>query len=361
MNILYLTVDQLLPGMIVVDDVLLPDKTELMSKQTVLSVKHILKLKMYNIGKVPCLVPENVAKAVDKASVSHWNTVRNTAEFKNFSRDYRTTVLDLRAEFQTISDPACTKYDMNRLTDMVYRLTDSSYSATHIFDLLHCMRDFDDSIYVHCLNVALIAHSIGIWLNLDAETLNQPVLSGVVHDIGKLNIPTNILTKPGKLTDEEFEIIKRHPDFGLEIMKKFSNLDPRVLDGVSLHHERNDGSGYPNHLTAGSIPAFAKILAIADVYDAMTAKRQYRDSISPFEVVANFEKDGYTKFETQYLLPFLEHIANAYIGVPVLLSNGLVGEVVMINRQKLSCPMVQVGTEFIDLTKWGDLKIKALC
>jgi HD-GYP domain-containing protein (c-di-GMP phosphodiesterase class II) len=361
MNILYLSNEQLLPGMIVVDDIILPDKTELMPKQTVLSVKHILKLKMFNINKVPVLVPENVAKAVDRASVSHWNTVRNTPEFKAFSREYRTTVNDLRSEFQTLSDPSCTKCDVNRLTDMVYKLCESSYSATHIFDLLHCMREMDDSIYVHCLNVALIVHSIGVWLNMDADILNLLVFTGLVHDIGKLNIPSSILTKPDKLTDEEYEIIKRHPDFGLEIMKKFSNIDPRVLDGVALHHERNDGSGYPNHLTANSIPDFAKILAIADVYDAMTAKRQYRESISPFEVVANFEKDGYTKFETQYLLPFLEHIANAYIGVPVLLSNGLVGEVVMINRQKLSCPMVQVGTEFIDLTKWTDIKVKALC
>ena len=361
MNILYLSCDQLLPGMIVVDDILRPDKTELMPKQTVLSVRHIQKLKMANIDKVPCLVPENVAKAVDRASVSHWNTVRSSAEFKVFSRDYRTTVNELRTEFQTLSDPSVTRYDMNRLTDMVFKLTESSYSATHIFDLLHCMRDYDDSIYVHCLNVAMIAHSLGIWLHLDEETHHLLVLTGIVHDIGKLTIPSNILTKPDKLTDEEYEIIKRHPDFGHDIMKKFTDLDPRVLDGIALHHERCDGSGYPNHFTSNDIPSFAKILAIADVYDAMTAKRQYRDSISPFEVVANFEKDGYTKFETQYLLPFLEHIANAYIGVPVLLSNGLVGEVVMINRQKLSCPMVQVGTEFIDLTKWTDLKIKALC
>ncbi len=361
MNILYLTVDQLLPGMIVIDDVLLPDKTEIMSKQTILSVRHILKLKMYNVGKVPVIVPENVAKAVDKASVSHWNTIRNTQDFKDFSKRYRETVAELRNEFQTLSLPTTMVYDMNILTDMVFRLADSSYSATHIFDLLHCMRDYDDSIYIHCLNVALIAHSMGVWLNFDAPTLKLLVLAGVVHDIGKLNIPTEILTKPGKLTDEEYEIIKRHPDFGLEIMKKFSDLDPRVLDGIALHHERNDGSGYPNHYKSDSIPSFAKILAIADVYDAMTAKRQYRDSISPFEVVANFEKDGYTKFETAYLLPFLEHIANAYIGVPVLLSNGLVGEVVMINRQKLSCPMVQVGTEFLDLSKWTDVKVKALC
>ncbi len=93
----------------------------------------------------------------------------------------------------------------------------------------------------------------------------------------------------------------------------------------------------------------------------MSALRTYRDSLSPFEVVENFENDGYAKFESAYLLPFLEHIVNSYINVPVLLSNSLVGEVVMINRQKLSKPMVKVGTEFLDLTKWSSLKIKALC
>lgn len=360
MKVFYLDVEQLLPGMIVVDDIRLPDQSVLLPKQTVLSVKYITKLKLYTIGKVPVLIPEKVSESVDKTSVSHWNTIRSSIEFKKFEKDYRSVTAMLRLEFQTLLDPTTKKYDTDHLVDMVYGLADSSYSATHIFDLLHCMRDYDDSIYVHCLNVALIVHTLGIWLDLDETTLRQLTLSGIVHDIGKINIPNEILNKPGKLTDEEFEEIKRHPNYGVDILRPFIN-DFRVLDGVALHHERNDGSGYPNKLTANAIPQFAKILAIADVYDAMTALRSYRASISPFDVVANFEKDGYTKFETSFLLPFLEHIANAYIGVPVLLSNGLVGEVVMINRMKLSKPMVLVGTEFLDLDKWPEITVKALC
>ncbi len=264
MDIFYLKIEQLLPGMIVVDDIMLPDKTELMPKQTILSMKHITKLKMHNIEKVPVLIPENVAKTVSKTSVGHWNTVRSTPDFKDFERNYRTAAAMLRLEFQTLSDPATQHYDMNILTDIVYKLVDSSYSATHIFDLLHCMRDYDDSIYVHCLNVALVAHVLGLWLNLDKNSLRQLTLAGIVHDIGKINIPIEILNKPGKLTDEEFAIIKRHPDFGVAIMSKFP-LDPRVLDGIGMHHERVDGSGYPNHVTGNSIPDFAKILAMADV------------------------------------------------------------------------------------------------
>lgn len=360
MKIFYLSVDQLLPGMIVIDDIRLSDQTVIIPKQTVLSIKLITRLKLYTIGTVPVMIPEKVSESVDKNSVSHWNTIRNSLEFKKFEKEYRSVTAMLRLEFQTLLDPATKKYDPQNLVNMVYGLAETSYSATHIFDLLHCMRDYDDSIYVHCLNVALIVRTLGIWLGLDEVTLNQLTLSGIIHDIGKVNIPVEILNKPGKLTDEEFAEIKRHPNYGVEILRPFIT-DPRVLDGVALHHERNDGSGYPNKLTAGAIPQFAKLLAIADVYDAMTALRSYRESISPFDVVANFEKDGYTKFETSYLLPFLEHIANAYIGAPVLLSNGLVGEVVMINRMKLSKPMVLVGTEFLDLDKWSEITIKALC
>lgn len=360
MKIFYLSVEQLLPGMIVVDDIILPDKTVIMPKQTVLSVRLITRLKLYTIGQVPVMIPEKVSESVDKTSVSHWNTVRSSLEFKKFEKNYRSVTAMLRLEFQTLTDPATKKYDFEKLINLVYELADSSYSATHIFDLLHCMRDYDDSIYVHCLNVALIAHTLGIWLNFDDTTLRQLTLAGIVHDIGKINIPNEILTKPGKLTDEEFEEIKRHPSYGVDILRPFIS-DFRILDGVALHHERNDGSGYPNHLTSTAIPQFAKVLAIADVYDAMTALRSYRASISPFDVVANFEKEGYAKYDSEYLLPFLEHIANAYIGVPVLLSNGLVGEVVMINRMKLSKPMVLVGTEFLDLDKWPDITIKALC
>lgn len=360
MKVYYLSLDQLLPGMIVVEDIMLPGGTVIVEKQAFLTTKSITKLKLYSFDKIPVVIPTAVSECIDKASVSHYNKIRSTQEFKKFQHNYKELTDFIYYEFQKLSDPETRQYDMDVLVDAVYHLTANSYSATHIFDLLHCMRDYDDSTYVHSVNVSMICHAIGIWLNFDEDDLRLLTLAGLIHDIGKMLVPYELINKPTKLTPEEFETIKRHPAFGISIMEPYP-LDPRVRDAIQMHHERLDGSGYPYGIKGNAITSFAKIVAIADVYDAMTALRTYRDSISPFDVVAALEKDGYTKYDPSYLLPFLTRIVQAYIGVPVLLTNSLVGEVVMINQQRLSRPIVKVGTEFLDLSKEPEISIRALC
>ncbi len=360
MKVYYLSLDQLLPGMILADTIYLPDGTALLEKQAMISAKNITKMKLFRINKVPVFIPDSVSECIDKASVSHWNKVRSTPEFKKFQKNYQATSNFVRDEFQKLTDSDTREYDPNVLTEAAYSLTEESYSPTQVFDLLHCMRDYDDSTYMHCLNVSLICNSIGIWLDFNEEDLRQLTFAGMIHDVGKLLIPYELINKPTRLTDEEFEIIKQHPSYGASIMAPY-DLDSRVRDAILMHHERMDGSGYPNHLVGNEITSFAKIVAIADVYDAMTALRTYRESISPFDVVAEFERNGYAKFETSYLLPFLTRIVQAYIGVPVLLSNSLVGEVVMINPQQLSRPIIKIGSDFIDLAKEKDIFIRALC
>ena len=127
-----------------------------------------------------------------------------------------------------------------------------------------------------------------------------------------------------------------------------------------LHHERCDGSGYPSSLTADGIPTLAKIIAIADVYDAMTARRSYRKEICSFDVISEFENSGYQKYDTSLLLPFLTSIAQSHINNQVRLSNSLVGTIVMINQHKLSKPVVNIDGTFIDLSKEKDITILTL-
>ena len=128
-----------------------------------------------------------------------------------------------------------------------------------------------------------------------------------------------------------------------------------------MHHERCDGSGYPGHLTTNEIDNYAMIVAVADVYDAMTAARSYRAPLCPFQVIENFEKDGLSKYMPKYILTFLERIANTYQSQRVLLSNGQSANIVFLNKQKLSRPMVQLNdNSCIDLSTAGDLHIQAL-
>lgn len=361
MKVFYVETDRLLPGMITVEDVLSENSGVIIPAKTFLNTKLITKLHLHNISQVPVVIPAAVSECMNKADVSHLNKIRSSTDFKIFQKKYNDIIVKLKTDLMAISDARETPYpyDFDELTGKIEDLASGTYCATHIFDLLHCIRDFDDSTFVHSLNVSLICHAIGIWLQFPEEDQHLLTMSGILHDIGKLRVPYELIVKPTKLTDEEYAIIKKHTQYGYDILSRY-DIDSRVKDTALMHHERIDGSGYPHNLTGKSIGTYSKIVAIADVYDAMTALRTYRDSISPFEVVATLERDGFSKYEPAYLLPFLTRIAQAYIGVPILLSNSLVGEVIMINPQNLSRPIIKVGSEFLDLTKERDINIKAL-
>ena len=199
-----------------------------------------------------------------------------------------------------------------------------------MFDMLYNMRTVADSVYAHSLNVALISRMIGRWLRFERHDLDILTLAGLMHDIGKLLIPSDILNKPGSLTDEEFAKIKQHPALGYEILKRQPDLDSRIKKAALMHHERCDGSGYPTGLTEDYIDNFAMIVAIADVYDAMTAARSYRSPLCPFEVISKFEEDGFQKYHTKYILVFLKQIASTYQSNRVILSDGRGCTIVML-------------------------------
>ena len=221
------------------------------------------------------------------------------------------------------------------------------------------MREFDDSTFAHCLNVALIARVLGQWLKMSSEDIDVLTLSGLLHDIGKLATPEPILTKPDKLTDDEYTIMKDHARCGYQYLKNQA-LDPRIKEACLFHHERCDGTGYPMGLSADKIPDFAKIISICDVYDAMTANRVYRKALCPFTVIKFLEEESFTKYDPRFSLVFLENVVSSYINTTVRLNNGMIGEVVLINRHSLSKPMLRCGNDYIDLSKTPDLKIEAI-
>lgn len=147
---------------------------------------------------------------------------------------------------------------------------------TETLKLLYLLKQNHPHTYLHSINVANYSISLGERLGLDEESLEKLKLVGLLHDIGKLNIPVNVLRKPGKLTEEEFEVIKNHPVYSVELLKRAGFIDEEVLKSIKAHHERIDGTGYPRSLKGNKIPFFAKIVSIADSFEAMTSNRCYR-------------------------------------------------------------------------------------
>lgn len=142
--------------------------------------------------------------------------------------------------------------------------------------LLYLLKQNHPHTYLHSINVANYSVLLGQKLGLDNESIEKLKIIGLFHDIGKLNIPNTILKKPSKLTDEEYEVIKNHPIYSVELLKRAGFTDEEVLRSIKAHHERIDGTGYPEGLNGSIIPFLAKITAISDSFEAMTSNRCYR-------------------------------------------------------------------------------------
>ncbi len=299
--------------------------------------------------EAPQDAPEEPAPAAVPESSTHFYSQRMQAspKFQAFQTSYSQNIVNLMNNFNELIDgndsPNLCKDLLDDASDMF-----ASKTSLEIFDMIHNnnIRSVDDTVYAHSLNVALIARAIGKWLHFSLGDLDTLTLAGLLHDIGKTQIPPEILNKQDSLTDEEFETIRSHAKLGYSILKP-TRLDTRIKLAALQHHERFDGSGYPRHLSGDEIDDFASIIAIADVYDAMTAARSYRAPLCAFQVISAFEQDGFQKYNPHVIYTFLKRVANCYNNSRVLLNNGTTGSVVFLNESKLSRPIIK--------TDWGDL------
>lgn len=304
----------------------------------------------------PAKSPVSAPSPVSDASYSQ--KLKSSPEFQRFQVDFTLRSQDLKNCFDAYLSDGGT-VNKEELLSKTISLVSPKQTTLDVFDMLHNMRQVNDSTYAHSLNVAIISRIIGKWLHFSNEELDTLTLAGLLHDIGKTKIPDEVLNKDGKLTDEEFQMIRNHPKYGYDILKS-QPLNSHIKKAALMHHERCDGSGYPMGLTMEEIDDYALIIAIADVYDAMTAARSYRAPLCPFEVIAEFEKDGLQKYKPKYILTFLENIANAYQSNRVMLSDGTSARIVLLNHRRLSKPLVQLDDgACIDLEK-SPLYIKAI-
>ncbi len=221
----------------------------------------------------------------------------------------------------------------------------------NVFQMMQNVKYLDDIVYSHCYNVALISHVIGSWLELDKADLKELTLSGMLIDIGKTRVDAELLNRKSPITKNEFEDLKEHSTLGYEIIKDYDFISEEVKRAVLLHHERTDGSGYPLGLKGDEIPLFARIIAIADVYNALVSDRPHRNKKTPFEAIKVLEMEYMDKLDTGILYLFLRRIASNYIGQRILLSNYRRGEIVFIPKYNIHRPIIrfQEDGQIIDL------------
>ena len=351
-----LSVKELIPGMKIAEDVYTYNDQLILSKGIVLSDKAITRLEFYSILSVKVEDELVVRMPETDPGISYSQRIKASSSYREFKFNFEKNV----NHFKTILNDIAKKgspINIDDLLDSTLTLLDTSEGPVNVFDMLHNMRHYDDLTYSHSINVALICNVFAKWLHFPEEEIRLATLCGLVHDVGKIMIPDGIIQKPGKLSDEEYETIKKHTLEGYQILRN-QNVPDSVKNAALMHHERCDGSGYPLGLDGSKIERYAKMVAIADVYDAMTSARVYRGPLCPFKVIALFESEGIQKYDAKYVLTFLECVVNTYLQNRVLLSNGVEGDIVYINKNMLSKPVIKSGSEYIDLSAKPDLLIQ---
>lgn len=224
------------------------------------------------------------------------------------------------------------------LTDIVAELErnkDTMFMLTNIHKK-------DNYLLSHSLNVCLYTVTLGIAHGYSREDLTTLGLGAILHDIGKTQIPTPILLKPGRLTDNEFELIKKHTEFGFKLLKDEANIPLIAAHCAYQHHERLDGTGYPRGITGDEIHEFAQWVAIADVYDAMTSHRVYRKAMLPHIAMETMFTESPAKFDLAKIRLFQNKIAIYPLGMSVALNSGEKGVVVDINLHSPQRPIIRI-------------------
>ena len=328
---------------------------------TTLDREIISKMEFYDIVVVKVVekteIDELFMEAVPKGKKEvpgYIENIKNSPEFVEFDKKFNESVGELKVEFNDIVLKN-KEIDINEMLRGVKQVIASNKTNYNMLDMLSCMRGYDDLTFVHCMNVSLICNIMAGWLGYSVEDTEMLMAAGLLHDIGKVKIPREIITKPGKLAEQEYKIIKMHPVFGYEILRG-QPIDIRIKNAALMHHERYGGGGYPRNLSGNQIDEISRIVAIADVYDAMTANRVYREGMSPFAVIEFFE-ENMSAFDPKILLMFLQRIAQTYVSSTVLLSNGAEGKIAMINNNAVGKPVVMCGDKAVDLSRDHSVKI----
>lgn len=251
--------------------------------------------------------------------------------------------------------------DVPLLLDMLNSIVDNSENEVNLCNMLFAMQKKAEGLYTHSINVALWGQVLAKWMNLKKEDIELIGTAGLLHDIGLLKLGSSPELPPNFTFHAEMEggpYIK-HAVLGYNLLKD-KNIDIKVKQAVLTHHERQDGSGFPLKVSKENINYISRIIAIADTYDTMIMAEEGVKTRSPFWLLKHLEDTGYQKYDSHMLMTFISHVTNNFIRHKVRLSNGLIGQIVLINKFNLTRPLVQIGNSFIDLSVRKDIGINEI-
>jgi HD-GYP domain-containing protein (c-di-GMP phosphodiesterase class II) len=317
--------DKARTGVVVARAILSLDGVVLLSEGAVLTREYKEKLQNYGITEI--YIEDHFSEGITVPELI---------------RDEVITEVKSQVKKLMTSPSVKVSVDVKKVGEIVERLIANILDSDKIVASLCDVRSIDEYTFSHSVNVSVISIVTGIGAGFKEDTLKDLGIGALLHDLGKVKVDDAILRKPGSLTSIEYDEVKRHTLYGYEILKNSGNISQDACDIALSHHERLDGSGYPRKLRNNDILTFARIVAIADVYDALTTDKVYRRKMMPHDVLDYMLSLGGKHFDKNLLDTFVRHIAYYPVGTAVILNSGEKGLVSEYNPYFPNRPVVRV-------------------
>jgi len=329
----------------------------ILSKNTVLQSKEISKLIQHSIDYIEILDRSSIINNSLEDFDQLERTLESTATPKwvpHMKPMYDSVVQNIKVLFDSAREE--NKIDTKKAEAEFEPLIQNLVLERDVVSLLLLLNNSDSYTYQHSVQVGMLSYYIANWIGLSNEQSTKVGTSGFLHDIGKCKMDPSILNKPGKLTQEEYEEVKRHTIYGYEIIRN-STDDLDTALGALDHHERMNGSGYPHGKAGKEISLFGKIIAVADIYSAMISSRVYQKERDLLFVLRELHRLSFNELDPVITHSFIAHMIPNFIGKRVTLNDGRTGTIVMTHPTEYFSPLIQVDSEFIDLTQVRSLDI----
>lgn len=340
-------------NMIIYGDVINNYGSVLVNSGTVIDRRVLKLLESNNIYEVRILDTTNEDRRLEGLE-THLKEIRKTTKFKEINHKYTLCYSNIEGQFNDVIDRN-TKVDKQEIISGINTVLHKVDNTNELFDALYGMQLKQNRMYMHSLNTALISNVLARWLKFSEKEINDITLAGLFHDIGMLMMPEELLLKPeDELTQADKELLEKHTIYGYRYLMK-RELNRQIGLTALTHHEKADGTGYPLQIMSQTICTYSKIVTIADAYDELTLTED--GARNPFSLIHEFEKNGISKYDTQYIMVFLEGIMDTYIGCDVLLSDNRVGRIIYINKSDMSRPTVKCGDDYVNLSEEKEIKI----
>jgi HD-GYP domain-containing protein (c-di-GMP phosphodiesterase class II) len=310
-------ISALVPGMIVAKDIFDASGLLMLNEGTILSTELIKKLEYWGLDETyieepsPSLREQQEQAIIPQMKIAHERAINLTGSL--------------------LSKPELGDGDSLIFKGMIGDIASQIDLNSNILLNLSHLKTHDDYLYSHAVNVSIVAMIIGRELRMNESTLKNLGLAALLHDVGMVRIDKSIYNKDGQLNDEEWAEIKRHPEYGYEMLSGNEDFDEEVLLGVKQHHERINGKGYPEGRSGDNIHLFGKIIAISDVYDACISSRKHRQRMTAYEALRNLLGES-ALFDIRILKALVTSMAIYPIGSYIRLNTGEVAKVIGINH-----------------------------